>query len=348
MKGLLIAGVALFAALPATTNYKLNSYGFGSGGTAGSSTTTYKLEGTTGELSGSSGVSTHTVKPAFIETQQANVPKLSAFDNNSGQYYNRLHFVIDTQSNPTSATYLISVSTSSTFASNVQYVQADGTLTATLSTSQYQTYSAWGGSSGSLVVGLNPSTTYYARVKATQGRFTESAWGPSSSATTGSPSLTFSLVTSSQPSPPFSVSLGTLTGSTINSSADTINTTLTTNGASGGDIYVRGQNGGLLSGLTGYKINGISTDLSSASEGFGAQSSSATQISGGPFTAQSPYSVSGTNVGIIDTTTRSLYSANQAVTGGSGQLLLKAKAAISAKVATDYQDVLTFIAAGNF
>jgi hypothetical protein len=348
MKGLLFAGVVLFAALPATTNYKLNSYGFGSGGTAGSSTTTYKLEGTTGELSGSSGVSTHTVKPAFIETQQANVPKLSAFDNNSGQYYNRLHFVIDTQSNPSSATYLISVSTSPTFASNVQYVQTDGTLTATLSTSQYQTYSLWGGSSGSLVVGLNPSTTYYARVKATQGRFTESSWGPISLATTGSPSLTFSLVTSSQSSPPFSVSLGTLTGSTINSSADTINTTLTTNGASGGDIYVKGQNGGLLSGSTGYKINGISTDLTSASEGFGAQSSSATQSSGGPFTAQSPYSVSGGNVGIVDTTTRSLYSANQAVTGGTGQLLLKAKAAISAKVATDYQDVLTFIAAGNF
>src|SRR6266404_5723381 len=91
----------ILATLPATTNYQLNSYGFGSGGTAGSGTATYSLEGISGELGGqTSTTSNYEVKPGFVETQQANVPKLSSFDNGSGRYYNQLHFVLDQQANP--------------------------------------------------------------------------------------------------------------------------------------------------------------------------------------------------------------------------------------------------------
>lgn len=341
-------GVLLFAALPATTNYKLNSYGFGSGGTSKSSTATYSLEGISGELSGQSASTANaSIKPGFIQSEQANVPKLASIDNNSGQYYNKLHFVIDNQNNPTDATYLVSVSTDN-FASDIRYVQPDGTLINTISTSQYRTYGGWGGSAGSLMIGLLPSTNYSVRLRATQGKFTESAYGPISVQATAAPSLTFSLVTSASPSPPYVVDLGTLTAGSINTTSDTVNTSLTTNGTSGGSVYLTSKNGGLLSGSTGYKINSVSNDLNSISEGFGAQNSSVSQSSGGPYTVASPYNVTGTNVGIVSAITRSLYSSSFPVTSGTGVLVLKAKSATVDIAASDYQEVLTFVAAGNF
>lgn len=348
MKGLTLLGALLFAALPATNNYKLNSYGFGSGGTANSHTTTYAIEGSTGTLSGSpSSTATATTKPGYIQTQQANVPKLLSADNNSGQYYNKLHFVIDPQGNPTDAKYLIAVS-SDNFASDTRYIQPDATVSTTLSTSDYQTYSAWGGASGSIVIGLLPSTTYSFKLKATQGKFTESAYGPITTQATAAPTLTFSLVTSAQPSPPFSVSLGTLDAGTINSTPQTVNTSFSTNGTAGGNIYITGKNGGLKSSSTGFQINAVSNDLASLSKGFGAQNSSVGQTSGGPYSVVSPYNVSGTNVGIVDGTTRSLYSSSNPITAGIGTLLFKAKSDTNTISATDYQEVLTFVAAANF
>lgn len=345
-------GLSLFGVtnLPATNTYKLNSYGFGSGGTANSSTNTYSLEGSSGELSGrraTNGGTTQT-NPGYIETQQANLPKLAAFDNNGNVYYNKLHFTIDSQANPSDAKYLIAVSTVSNFSSNVQYVQPDGTLSSTLNLTDYQTYASWGASSGSTIVGLDYSTTYYAHIKATQGRFSESGYGPASAATTSAPSITFNLVTSAQASPPFSVDIGSLDTNVIATSTDTINTTLSTNGASGGDVYLTSLNGGLKSNRTGNQINAVSNDLSTVSKGFGAQNSFVGQTSGGPYSVASPYSVSGTNVGIVNSTTRSLYTSNNPITAGAGRLLLKAKSASSDIASTDYQEVLTFVAAANF
>ena len=354
MQKFLLGGlITLFGALPATTNYQLNSYGFGSGGTANSTTTTYALEGTSGELNGlPSSTTNNSSKPGYIQTQQANVPKLSALDNNSGIYYNKLHFTIDNQNNPTDAKFLIAVTTTLTTnmdtASGINYVQTDGTLSSTLSTSDYQTYAAWGGSSGSVIIGLLPGTTYYVAVRATQGKFTESAYGPVSSQATASPTITFALQTSSGPTPPYTVSLGTLSGGAVNTSAQTINTSLTTNAASGGDVYITGLNGGLRSTSQSFLISSATNDLSSVSDGFGGQNVSATQTSGGPFNVQSPYSSAGNIVGIINSTTRSLYSSSAPVTGGAGVLNLKAKAATTDVAATDYQEVLTFTAAANF
>jgi hypothetical protein len=348
MQRFALLGLLLFAALPSTSNYRLNSYGFGSGGTAGSQTATYSLEGSSGEFSGAtSSTSNYKTLPGFIETEQANVPQIGTLDNNGGIYYNKLHFVIDTQNNPTDSKYLISVSTDN-FSSDIKYLQPDGTLTSTLSLTQYQTYSAWGGSGGGLIIGLLPSTTYQVRARATQGKFSESRFGPAASQATAAPSITFSLVTSTQSSPPFTVDFGTLPAGSIASSSNTINTTLSTNGASGGDVYIRAQNGGLLSSSTGYRIDSVTNDLSSLSEGFGAQNSSVGQSSGGPYSVVSPFNVTGTNVASITTITRSLYTTTGPVTNGSGVLLLKAKAASTDVAATDYREILTFIAAGNF
>lgn len=299
--------MALFAAFPATTNYQLNSYGFGSGGVANSGTSTYSLEGSSGDLSTTNATNgTTSTKTGFVQTEQANVPKLQSLDNNGGLYYNRLHFVIDKQGNPTDAKYLIAVSTDN-FASNSSYLQPDGTLSATLSLSDYQTYSSWGGSSGSLIIGLNPSTTYSVRLKATQGKYTESAYGPSTSqATAGSASIVFGLVTSNQSTPPLSIGMGLLDAGSIVTSAQTINTSLTTIGTTGGEIYVRSSNGGLRSASTNYKITSASADLGAASEGYGGQSAGTSQSSGGPLTVSTPYNGTSGSVGIIDSTLRTV------------------------------------------
>jgi hypothetical protein len=355
-----LLGLTLFAALPATGNYKLNDYSFGSSGGV-SSSATYSIEGSSGDVSGGPArTATYTVNPGAIQAQAANVPKISALDNGSGQYYNKLHFVLDTQGNPTDTKYLITVSTAGFSGDNSTnhtqengplYLHADGTLSATLSAAtDYQTYAALGSGAGSLIIGLVPSTTYYVRAKAVQGKFSESLYGPSSSTATAAPSLTFSLVTSTQSSPPYSVDFGSLTAGTIATSTNTIDTTLSTNGASGGDVYIRGQNGSLLSSSTGNHIDSSSTDLGSGgvTRGFGAQNSFISQGAGGPYSVASIFNVSSNNVGVISTAAQSLYTSTAPVTNGLGKLLLKAKSSSTDVAATDYREVLTFIAAGNF
>src|SRR5665213_218929 len=170
----------VFATFPTTTNYSLQSYGFGSGG-GPTSTANYSLEGITGELSGQTASTTnYTALPGFIQTQQANVPKVTL--TNPATYYDKLHFVIDQQNNPTDALYAMQVCIGAdwtpTCGGTTMYVKSDDTLGSTLTLTDYQTYSAWT-SGASNIIGLSSSTTYYIRAKATQGQFTESVYGPS-------------------------------------------------------------------------------------------------------------------------------------------------------------------------
>ncbi len=338
----------LFASLPTTSNYSLQSFSFGSGGSANSSTTTYSIEGETGGNSGnnSSTINT-TLKPGFIQSQQANVPKILTLDNGGGIFYNKLHFVLDNQSNPTDALFLISVSTDN-FVSNITYLQPDGTLSSSLLLSDYQSYASFGGAAGSYIIGLNPSTTYYVRALATNGQFAESGFGPISSQTTAPPTLSFSLDTSTQSTGPYVVSLGDLLSGQIVTSTQTINTSISTNGASGGNIYVSSLYGGLHSPSSNYTITSTSGDLTSLSEGYGAQATSAISSTGGPLLIESPFNSSGTAVGGLSQIMQSVFSSNNPLSGGVGQLILKAKSASTDVSSTDYQDVLTFVASANF
>lgn len=330
----------VFAALPATTNYQLNSYGFGSGGTGGSSTANYSIEGISGETGGqTASTATYNAKPGFVETQQANVPKLSSFSNGGGRYYNKLHFVIDQQGNPSDALYALQISTASDFSSGNKYVKADFTIGTTLALADYQTYAAFGGSSGTDIIGLLPNSTYYLRVKATQGQFTESDWGPSLSVSTVSPSISFSIS-------PTTLPLGNLYPATVINS--TISLSFDTNAASGGDIYTSGQNGGLYSTTASNTIPALSGNLSSLTRGFGLQISSLGQTSGGPLVAVSPYDGFPTNVGIVNSTIRKMVSSSAQVNNGSATVSVQSKAAANDPVANDYQEVLTMLASASF
>ena len=53
-------------------------------------------------------------------------------------------------------------------------------------------------------------------------------------------------------------------------------------------------------------------------------------------------------MGIINTTTRQLFSASAPVTGGRTSTQISAKAAITTKAANDYADTLTLTTAGSF
>ncbi len=356
MKRAWISGFLLLAALPATSNYQLQSYGFGSGGTANSQTSTYSLEGISGELSGqpsATGTQSSNSGSGFVTDMQASVPKLLSSDNGSGVYYNKLHFVIDnTQGSagnlaPSDTKYLISVSLSNAIvgASTSEfvaplYLHPDGTLSSTYSLADYQTYSGFGSSAGSIIIGLNQNTHYYIHLKATQGALSESGYGPITDQPTAPATLSFSIAVNS-------VTLGSLSAGTVTSASQTISSTFATNGASGGDVYIRGQNGGLLSGSTGYRINTVSNNLNSVGEGFGAQGS----ITGGSspgYAVSGLYGTTGATVGSVSTSANSLYSSTGPIATGNALLGLLAKAASTDIAANDYQEVLTFTAAANF
>ncbi len=329
----------LFATFSQSTTYQLQNYNLGSGGTNSASSSNYQLNASTGEVSSTPPTgSTDKVMPSSIQAQQANVPLAPTLDNGSNTYYNKLNCIINKGgADASDYTYAIAVSTVSNFAS-VNYVQSDGTLGAS---QVYRSYAAWGGASGSFIVGLAPNTTYYVKVAAMQGQFTNSAFGASANASTANPSLTFSLS-------PSSLNLGSLLAGSVITGGVNIAVGFSTNAGTGGNVYIAGANVGLKSTTTSTTIAAVSADLSSQSQGFGVQGLTASQSSGGPLTIASPYNGSGSVVGAPALTFLPIFSTTAAVTGGSATAAVKAKAATTTPAANDYQEILTFVAAASF
>jgi len=343
MLGLFLT-MTLFAAVPSSTNYTLKTYDIGSGG--GTSTSgNYGLQGGAGNQSGSvQSSSTYGAQSDGRGVMNVAVPPAPALTN-PANYYDRLKLVVATGGNPSDTKYLIAVSTDN-FATT-KYVQTDNSLGASQALANYQTYSAWGGSNGFLIVGLSASTTYQVKVKAIQGSYTGSGFGPAASASTVAPSVTFSLTTTLTSTPPFAVNFGLTTGSVTNGSANAI-IGLTSNANNGGAVYVRDNNSGLYSTLANTTIASASTDLASASSGYGAQVLSVGQSSGGPVTAQSPFNGSASNVGALTTSLQPIIASSNPVVSGSATIQLKAKVAALTPSATDYADTITLITAMNF
>jgi hypothetical protein len=223
-----IIAPATLALEPASTNFKLQGYGFGSGGGSLSSTN-YQTNGLLGETE----FGKTTGLTYLITNNVPGSPTLAIPANN----YDRIQFVINTSNNPTDTTYAIAISTDN-FVSDKRFVKSDGTVGSTLTTSDYKTGVNWYGSylTYGFITGLTQNTTYYIKVKARQGNFSESGYGPTASITTGSPTLTLTL------------SNNTLTFANLNST-DSYNdssqqTTLTTstNAYGGYKIYGRETN----------------------------------------------------------------------------------------------------------
>lgn len=340
-----LTSLLLFAAAPSSTNYTLKTYDIGSGG--GTSTSgSFGLQGGAGNQSGNAQSSaTYSAQTDGRGVVNASVPPAPTFSNPSN-YYDRLKLVLATGNNPNDTKYLIAVSTDN-FATT-KYVQTDNSLGASQAITNYQTYSAWGGASGFLVVGLSASTTYQVKIKALQGSYTGSGFSPVASAATVAPSVTFSLTTTLTSTPPFAVGFNGLTaGSVVAGTANAL-IGLTTNANNGGAVYVRDINAGLYSTLANTTIASASADLTSASSGYGGQVSSVGQTSGGPIVAQSPFNGGSNTVGALTTSLQQLISTVSPVTNGTATFQLKAKAAALTPSASDYTDTVTLIAAMNF
>jgi hypothetical protein len=345
---LLVLAPSALAALPGTTNYKLNSYGFGSGGTANSGTSNYSLEGITGEVGEqTASTSNYQTKPGYIETQQANVPKVTL--TNPSNYYDKLKFVIDEQGNPSDAKYALQVkvndATCDFTTGTIRYVKTDLTLGSSLTTSDYQLYTIWGGSGGSNIIGLASNTTYCIRAKATQGKFTESAYGPSASAATVGTQISFcTYSTSGVCGGSRSVSFGGLTAGNVTNSTSNIGVDFATNADSGGSVYIYSSHGALTSiSAPSGPITSATANLVSASQGYGAQIASVSQL-----TKVSPYNDTGNTVGILSTSVNTILNSTSPVVGGTAAIQLRAKPAITTPAAADYSDTLTLIAAAAF
>lgn len=338
---LLLAGsIALFAASPSSSNFTLKAYDFGNGGGT-SSSSSYGINSESGEQTGLGlSSSSYKISSGVQILQHANVPAAPTFSNPSNEY-SRLKIILNTSSNPSDTKYEIAISNDS-FATT-QYVQTDNTVGTTNTIGQYQTYTSWGGASGVWITGLDSNTTYEVKVRALQGNFSGTAYGPTASAATLLPSLTFSVATSLSAVPPLTIGFTSLpSGSVVDGNA-TADIGLTTNALNGGSVYIKSS--GLLASISaGFSISSATADLSAANSGYGAIVTSATQSSGGPLTAVSPFNGAVNNVGVLSTSLQQILSTSSAVSGGTASITLKAKADATTPSASDYSDTLTIIA----
>lgn len=341
--------VAFLFAFPASTNYRLKGYGFGGGGEENMTSAGYGMDGLAGEAgAGNLSGSSYGIGAGLMFEQQANAPLAPTFAN-PGSYYDRLHLTLATGGNPTDAKFAVAISTDD-FATT-RYVQSDMTVGSSLGSEDYMTYVSWGGASGTDVIGLSANTTYKVKVKAMQGAFTETGYGPIASAATVSPQLSFDIdvsATDSESVPPFSVSFGNLVAGTVTDSPVRVWVDFSTNGNSGGKVFVSDSSGGLLSSSTSSLIAATSGDLSSMSSGYGLQGASVTQGSGGPFSIVSPYDLSGSVVGTVGTAAREIFASDNPLSTGRASFLLKAKVSTVTPAAGDYGDTLTLVTAANF
>ena len=338
--------IGLFAVAPSSTNFNLKAFEFGTGGEDNMTSTNYSINAISGEQSGGRlSSSNYVIGSGETPTQNTNIT-LPPTITNPSNFYNRLNVVIDNGGNPTDTKYLIAISDDS-FVTTF-YVQTDNSIGSTLSITNYQTYAAWGGASGFVVTGLSPSKTYQLKVRALQGNFTESAYSAVGNALTVATTLSFSVATSLTATPPFNVSFTSLPAGSVTNANATAELAFSTNAVNGGTVYIKSVNAGLVSTLAGSTITSSSVDLGVVASGYGALVSSATQASGGPFTAVAPYNVAGNNVGILSSSLSSIINTNSALITGNGSVQLKAKSNATTPSSTDYSDVISFIASGVF
>lgn len=346
LRGALVFSGMLFAASPSSSNFTLKAYDIGTGGGSGSSTN-FRLNGTLGSQSSSPNSSTnYVINSGEKPTQHANVPPAPTLTNPSSEYV-RLRLVLNTGGNPSDTRYNIAIS-SDNFATTL-YVQTDNSIGAGLSVSNYQTYASWGGASGFWITGLLPATTYKVKVRALQGNFSGSPYGPETAGVaTVQPSISFSVATSLTSTPPFDLTFTNLSAGVVTDANATAIATVSSNAMHGGTIYMHDTNTGLASARASFTIASSTNDLSSIPRGYGARVTGVSQVGGGPLTAAAPFNGAANNVGGLSPTPQPIGTIPSAITTGVLTTTLKAKSDLTVPAATDYTDTLTFIAAMSF
>ncbi|MCA9386589.1 hypothetical protein KC669_01000 [Candidatus Dojkabacteria bacterium] len=289
--------------------------------------------------------------------------------------YDRAKIEIDPQGNPIDTLYLVSITDND---SAIEYfLQSDNTLSTGYDINDYQTiceiegYDPRSGSGceSSIdpnwddtlqqynILNLLSGVTYTVKVKALNGDFTESAFGPSQNVTLEYASLVFDIDIAgsgglaTDTNAPHNVELGDISNTTV-TATDRIWSDLGTNVFSGLTLEV--QNTDLTNGAD--TIPSTSEDLTvdiGADGGYGLKIDTYTQDALGPLLPASQYDTVGANeVGGLSSTPATIFSTNTSgsnkgpISGGRVSIMVKAKAVTSTPPGA-YTDLITFLLTAN-
>lgn len=256
------------------------------------------------------------------------VPEAPTLNVVAGNAYDRLRVTIDPTGNPSNALFAIAFSPDNF--STWKFVQSDGTIGDVLSTEDYLSYAGWGGLSGTVVTGLEPNTTYTARVAAWTGDVSSTRFGPASNAeSTTEPTITLDVSANA-------LEFGVLSINSVGSTSS-VDLTVNTSVLNGYQVLMNGTGDGSSAGLAkGSELIPSSTGLLAAgTSGYGAQ------VSSGDTTVAATYDVTGNNVGAVNLAQTLIASNTGNATNEITSVLFKA--AISSFVeAGVYSDTVYF------
>lgn len=269
--------------------------------------------------------------------------------------YNKARFEINENGNPSDTLYAVMISQDN-FVSDVKYVDSASFLPENISThniNDFMTKEDW-----ELEIfnirGLSSGTTYYIKIFALKGDFTQTDSGPVSSTTTAQGSVFFDIdiagqgQTTAESNPPYSISFTgeyqLIGGSAAITAGNRIWIDAETNSEGGFAIIMNGLNGGLYSSTTTQLLPSATANLDSVSSGFGLQSE---YTSSNPLlssiSTETNYAGSNNSVGVISTTPYRVYQANGPVSDGRMALKVIAKPGTSYTPASDYQETIYLI-----
>jgi hypothetical protein len=358
-------------------SYKIEGLTFGADGGADLNSANFRLNlSAGGNLNDVKLQSTsYKVGAGVKSVLQANIPQLACFESTTsastdctdpavvpngmeqvcgfGGCFNKARFEIDAQGNPTDTLYSVQITTDAGWGS---WNYVDGTSrfiesVANHDIDDYLTESVWESGAGVFnIVGLDPAVTYYLRITALRGDFTESGYSNVLSSTTGVATTSFNvLVADENEMATTDIDLGTMSYGTVAVGDNFIWLYLGTNASGGAGIYVRDLYSGLRSISTAFTIDSVSSDLSS-NIGYGLQNRTSVQDNLGPIIPSLMYNLGGEIVGIVenDLAANLIYStSNKPVLNGKTSLYVKANPAEAAPSVTDYTDTLYFTVASS-
>ncbi len=276
--------------------------------------------------------------------------------------YDKARFEIDINENPTDTLYAVMISEDN-FNSDIRYI--DGATfwpeeQTTHNLSDFLTKTDWETEVFN-IKGLQSAVTYYIKIFALQGDFTQTQPGPIANATTSGGSIFFDIDiedetgVSAETVSPYQISFTgdykLVGGSAPTTAEDRVWLDASTNSGGGFALIVRGVNGGLKSDTTGQTIVSATANLDVSSDGFGLQSEYIDQDTYpylGSISATTDYSGSGNYVGIIGITASKVYESSTPVFNGRMALKVIARPGIDKTAATDYQESVYFVLIPRF
>lgn len=275
-----------------------------------------------------------------------------------GGCYDRARFEIDPQGNTSEVLYSIRISTDPLWGT-WKYIDGSTYMIEDAGThdiADYKTQNDWEQTvTGFNVLGLQPNTTYFIKVTALKGDFTESVPSVENvQATTSVPELVFDIDIDdsggflTENNGPYGVSLGMLVPTVVQTASQNIWIDLGTNARSGMQLSVSSQYGGMNSLGAMNTIVSLTSDLNTATEGYGMLIDSLASGYLGPILKNIPYDGVGNSIGGVGIIPSSLIYSSNPVSDGRGSVVVKAKSDTSTPAGSDYSDTLTFTLSGSF